>query len=123
MTAKRTSKGAAKAAVRSPPTIELGATNAVARRLDKGLPAKVQADWHALKEQLRRDPRFLVPDKKEIWGKAFRDVPNHRHADLAQGWRASWTIRNADGGKKELVTVLFLGPHKEYDALYGFSTS
>ncbi|HUR26236.1 MAG TPA: hypothetical protein VM327_09520 [Candidatus Thermoplasmatota archaeon] len=87
------------------------------------MPAKVQADWEALKEQLGRDARFVLPDKKEIWRKAFRDVPNHRHADLAEAWRAAWTIRNADGGKKELVTVLFLGTHKEYDVLYGFSTT
>lgn len=103
--------------------IELGPTTAVSRRLSKGLPAKVQADWDALKRQLTIDPRFVVPDKKTIWRKAFRDVPNHRHTDLAAAWRASWTIRNADGGKKELVTLLFLGTRKDYDERYGFSTS
>lgn len=122
MKAKRPGKGSEPA---KPPTpvIELGATPAVQKRLSKGLPAGVQAAWDELKAQLRKDPRFVVPDKRTIWRKAFRDVPNHRHADLPGAWRASWTIRNADGGQREIVTVLFLGTHKEYDELYGFATS
>jgi hypothetical protein len=106
-----------------PPAIELGATPAVQKRLGKGLPAGVQAAWDELKAQLRRDPRFVAPDKRNIWERAFGDVPNHRHADLPSAWRTSWTIRNADGGQREIVTVLFLGTHKEYDQLYGFATS
>ena len=120
MTAKALGKSPGPA---KPPVIELGATPAVQKRLSKGLPAGVQAGWDELKVQLRKDPRFVVPDKRGIWRKAFGDVPNHRHADLPNAWRASWTIRNADGGQREIVTVLFLGAHKEYDELYGFATS
>ncbi len=103
--------------------IELGATPAVLQCIAKGLKPEIQIAWNELKDQLQRNPRFLVPDKKRIWRQAFRDIPNHRHADLPAAWRASWTIRNAAGGATEIVTVLFLGTHKDYDELYGFATS
>lgn len=105
------------------PTIELGATPAVLKRIEGGLAPGVSAAWDQLKEQLRRNPRFVKPDKKPVWDKAFRDIPNHRHADLPGAWRACWTIRNAGGGTKDVVTVLFIGTHKEYDTVYGFATS
>lgn len=101
--------------------IDLGATPAVIKRLRKGLPKAVEAAWQALKDKFRQDPRFVPPDKREIWRKAFRNIPNHRHADLPGAWRASWTVYNVGGGER--VTVLFVGTHKEYDRLYGFATS
>lgn len=105
------------------PATDLGATPAVIKRLKKGIPKSVEPAWEALKASLRDDPRFVKPDKREIWRKAFREIPNHRHADLPGAWRACWTIYNLDGGQRERVTVLFLGTHKEYDRLYGFATS
>lgn len=102
---------------------DLGATPAAGRRLAKGLPARVDSAWKALKERLRVDAQFVPPDKRTVWGTAFPDVPNHRHADLPDGWRATWTIRNVAGGTREAVTVLFLGTHKEHETLYGFTTS
>lgn len=107
----------------SPPPVDLGADSRVHKRIAKGLAPGVETAWEKLKAQLRKNPRFVGPDKREVWKKAFPDIPNHRHADLPGTWRACWTIRNADGGARELVTVLFLGTHKEYDSLYGFSTS
>lgn len=100
---------------------ELGATPAVVKRIRKGLPTSVEPAWEDLKARLRRDPRFVAPDKRTTWRKAFKDIPNHRHADLPNAWRAAWTIYSVDGGER--VTVIFLGSHKEYDRLYGFSTS
>lgn len=105
------------------PPIELGATPAVVKTIEKGLPKPVGPAWEELKEKLRQDPRFVKPDKREIWSKAFRNIPNHRHANLPLAWRACWTIQNIGGGQRERVTVLFLGTHKKYDRLYGFSTS
>ena len=104
-------------------TFNLGATPSVIKRLKKGLPKKVEPAWEELKDQLRTDPRFVSPDKREIWKKAFKDVPNHRHSDLPGAWRASWTIYNTPGEEGERVTILFVGSHKEYDRLYGFATS
>lgn len=103
------------------PAYDLGATPAVVKRLKKGLPKQVDPAWAKLKAQLWRDPRFVVPDKDTIWRKAFKRIPNHRHADLPGAWRASWTIYSIEGGER--VTVIFLGTHKEYDRLYGFKTS
>lgn len=103
------------------PAYDVGATPAVLKRIKKGLPKTVGPAWEDLKTQLGRDPRFVVPDKRKIWRKAFKDIPNHRHADLPGAWRASWTIYSVDG--KERVTVIFLGTHKEYDRSYGFRTS
>lgn len=95
----------------------------MARRIERGLPKAVAAAFEDLKDQLRQDPRFVRPDKREIWKKAFPAIPNHRHDDLPGAWRVSWTIQNIDSGSRERVTVLFVGTHKEYDRLYGFSTS
>jgi len=103
--------------------IDLGARPPVANRILRGLPKAVTEAFEELKQQLRRDPRFVAPDKREIWKKPFPNIPNHRHADLPGAWRVAWTIRNVDGGSGERVTVLFLGTHKEYDRLYGFHTS
>lgn len=103
------------------PEVDLGATPAVIKRIKKGLPKAIEPAWKNLKAQLRRDPRFVAPDKRTIWRKTFKDIPNHRHTDLPGVWRASWTIYNVDGGER--VTVIFLGTHKEYDRLYGFRTS
>ncbi len=104
-------------------TIDLGATPSVIKRIKKGLPKNVEPAWEDLKAKLREDPRFVGPDKRRVWRKAFKEIPNHRHANLPAAWRASWTIYNIDGGQRERVTVLFLGTHKEYDRLYGFATS
>ncbi len=105
------------------PSIELGATPAVLKRVKRGLPKAVAPAWEDLKSKLRSDPRFVKPDRRKIWSQSFKDIPNHRHADLPCAWRASWTIRNIDGGQGERVTVIFLGTHKQYDRLYGFATS
>lgn len=105
------------------PVIDLGATPPVVKRIKKGLPQSVDPAWEDLKTKLRDDPRFVRPDKREVWRKAFKDIPNHRHADLPGAWRACWTIYTLAGGDRERVTVLFLGTHKEYDRVYGFSTS
>ena len=102
---------------------DLGARPTVAKRIQRGLPNRVVPAFEELKQQLRRDPRFVAPDKREIWKKPFPDIPNHRHADLPGAWRASWTIQNMDAGSVERVTIIFLGTHKEYDRLYGFKTS
>lgn len=102
-------------------SFDLGATPSVVKRIEQGLPKDVAKAWNELKTQLRKDARYVRPDKREVWGKAFPNIPNHRHADLPGAWRASWTIRATEGG--EQVTVIFLGTHKEYDRLYGFRTS
>ena len=103
------------------PAFDLGATPPVLKRIQKGLPKAVEPAWEQLKARLRHDPRFVAPDRRTIWRKAFKDIPNHRHTDLPSAWRCSWTIYNIDGGER--VTVVFLGTHKEYDRLYGFQTS
>lgn len=97
---------------------EVGATYAVMKRLEKDVAPGVRAAFGGLVDRLRADPRFVAPDKRTIWGKAWPDVPNHRHDDLPGAWRVAWTIRAEDGEEK--VTVLFLGTHKEYEKLYGF---
>lgn len=102
------------------PTIELGATPSVNKRVQSKLPPGVESAWRLLKAKLQKDPRFVKPDKRTIWGKAWSDLPNHRHDDLPGAWRVCWTIRNADGGKKEEVTIIFFGTHTEYNQLYGY---
>jgi hypothetical protein len=104
-------------------TFDLGATPTVAKRLQKGLPQTVDTAWTNLKHQLGTAPRFVGPDKRDVWKQAFPDIPNHRHSDLPDAWRACWTIRNINDGEGERVTVVFLGTHKEYDRLYGFRTN
>lgn len=105
------------------PAIDLGATPAVIQVIKKGLPGIVAPAWEELKDKLRQNPRFVPPDKRQVWAKAFKAIPNHRHADLPSAWRACWTIYNIEGGERERVTVIFLGSHKRYDRLYGFATS
>lgn len=104
-------------------TFDLGATPTVTKRIQKGLPKPVDVAWNELKARLREDPRFVGTDKRNVWKQAFPDIPNHRHTDLPEAWRACWTIRNIEGQEQERVTVVFLGTHKEYDRLYGFQTT
>ena len=97
---------------------DVGATPAVVKKRDRCRAPGVLEAFADLVDQLQAQPRFVRPDKKTVWGKAWRDIPNHRHADLPGAWRVCWTIRRSGAG--ELVTILFLGTHGEYEQLYRF---
>jgi len=69
--------------------------------------------------KLQQNPRYVVPDKPQIWKKEFPDLPNHRHDDLPDGWRVSWSVIRQ--GQTDSVLVVFLGSHKDYENTYGFT--
>lgn len=98
---------------------EVEGTSAVVKRREKCRSSKVLEAFRRLVDQLGKDPFFVVPDKASIWRKGFPDIPNHRHADLPEAWRAGWTVIRE--GEKTKVLVVFLGTHKEYDNSYGFT--
>lgn len=94
-------------------------TAAVVKRREKCKIEKVRVGFSDLLALLRDNPYFVVPDKASIWRKAFPKIPNHRHADLPEGWRVSWTVMR--DGERAKVLVVFLGTHKEYETTYGFT--
>lgn len=97
----------------------MGATPPVLRRLAKCRTPGVKESFERLVARLRENPRFVTPDQRTIWARPWPDLPNHRHHDLPGAWRACWTVRH--GSRGDLVTLVFLGTHKEYEECYGFT--
>jgi hypothetical protein len=60
-----------------------------------------------------RIPRDRVPHR-------FRDLPNLFRLELPGAWRALYTIATRPG-RVELIRVVWIGDHKRYDRLFGYS--
>ena len=86
--------------------------------MDKCRVPGVADAFRSIVERLRSDPQFVVTDKKEIWRKAFPDLPNHRHTNLPGAWRMAWSVIRQ--GTDQVVLVVFLGSHEAYEETYGF---
>lgn len=101
--------------------IHIEATRGVLKARAKCRTPGVAEAFDRLVEALRLDERYGgPPDKAGVWQPVWPDIPNHRHANLPGAWRACWTSRPE--GPDVIVTILFLGTHKEYERLYGFTT-
>jgi hypothetical protein len=71
---------------------------------------------------LERDPFSGTQIPKRLFPKAFRDYDNLWKLDLPHAFRALYTVLTRPG-KEIRVTVDWIGDHKEYDKLFGYSTS
>ena len=96
------------------------ATRQVVKRITRCKDPRVREAFDSLVQRLRDDPQYVPPDKRAVWRKAFPGMPNHRHANLPDGWRAAWSVVPRD--QDVVVVVIFVGTHKEYEKTYGFRT-
>lgn len=79
-------------------------------------------------EALRRASRGLTEDPFRVGQRISRDrVPkqwrSYAHIyrlPLPEGWRAIYAVRTRKGEPRE-VRILFIGDHKRYDRLFGYS--
>ena len=87
--------------------------------------ARARDVWSAhvkLGETLERDPFSGTQIPKRIFPKPFRHHDNLWKLDLPHSFRALYTALTRPG-RGLRVAVEWIGDHKEYDKLFGFSTS
>lgn len=79
-------------------------------------------------EALRRASRALAEDPfrvgqriaRERVPKSWRGYSHVYRLPLPEGWRAIYAVRTRPGEPRE-VRILFIGDHKRYDRLFGYS--
>jgi hypothetical protein len=87
------------------------------------LPAKVQAVLkRTVKPALLKDPFFGDRIRRELWPKRFRELPNLFRFELPDAHRGVYSVLTHPGRERE-IRIVWLGNHKQYDRLFGYSTS
>ncbi len=72
--------------------------------------------------RLERDTTLGDAIPRNRWPKRFRDHPNLYRLELTDGFRALYTVLFIQG-EGHIVRIDWVGDHKEYDRLFGYSTS
>lgn len=75
-----------------------------------------------MKRSLEADPFAGDRVPRDRWPPLYREMENLFRLALPDGFRAVYTILAYPGRNRE-VRVLWLGDHKKYDRLFGYSTS
>lgn len=89
----------------------------------EGLPPNVkEALRDRLKPALVKDPFYGDRITRNLWPERFRDYPNLFRFELPKSHRGVYTVLTHPGRDRE-VRILWLGNHKKYDRLFGYSTS
>ena len=81
--------------------------------------------WSELVEKgrfLEQDTTLGDPIERRKWPSRFRDRPNLYRLSLPNGFRAIYTVLFIQG-EGHIVRIDWVGDHKEYDRLFGYSTS
>lgn len=87
------------------------------------LPGDVaQALREKLKPALELDPFYGDRIAREKWPKQFRRFTNLFRFELPRAHRGVYTVLTYPGKPRE-VRIVWLGNHKKYDRLFGYSTS
>ena len=79
--------------------------------------------WRRLVEigaDLSKDPFFGVQIPKDRFPKAFKGDRNLWKLDLPHAFRAVYTVMGRPGGSVRVV-IRWVGDHKEYEKLFGYS--
>lgn len=76
----------------------------------------------ALGGALAKDSTLGDAIQRERWPKAFKGLPNLYRLELPHAFRAIYTVIFIPG-TGHLARIEWLGDHKEYDRLFGYSTS
>ena len=93
---------------------------------DRALLSKVQGKkllWW--RDRLAGDATVGDPIRKSLIPAALRrkyKVNNLWRLELPDGWRALYTIASRPAGQPEIMVLRILS-HKDYDRLFGYSTS
>ena len=75
-----------------------------------------------MKPALEKDPFLGDRITRKLWPKPFRALPNLFRFELPQAHRGVYTVLTHPGRARE-VRIVWLGNHKKYDRLFGYSTS
>jgi len=87
------------------------------------LPTRVQAALKSvMKARLEADPFAGDRIRRDLWPKQFRGLGNLFRIELPEAHRAVYTVLTFPGRPRE-VRIVWLGNHKKYDRLFGYSTS
>jgi hypothetical protein len=60
---------------------------------------------------------------RDRWPRRFRDHPNLSRLELVHAHRALYSVYYDAAIDQHKVVIEWIGNHKEYDALFGYSTS
>jgi hypothetical protein len=88
-------------------------------RLPKGVQAALRSK---VKPNLLDDPFWGDRIRRSLWPKQFRDLPNLFRFELPDAHRGVYSVLTYPGRERE-IRIVWLGNHKRYDRLFGYSTS
>ena len=87
------------------------------------LPEEVQAALRSkVKPALLTDPFWGDRIRRNLWPKQFRHLPNLFRFELPGAHRGVYSVLTYPGQARE-IRIVWLGNHKRYDRLFGYSTS
>lgn len=87
------------------------------------LPEAVQVTLrNKLKPELLADPFRGDRIRRNLWPKRFRHLPNLFRFELPGAHRGVYSVLTYPGQQRE-IRIVWLGNHKRYDRLFGYSTS
>lgn len=87
------------------------------------LPEAVQAALRGkVKPALLVDPFWGDRIRRTLWPKQFKHLPNLFRFDLPDAHRGVYSVLTYPGQERE-IRLVWLGNHKRYDRLFGYSTS
>lgn len=81
--------------------------------------------WKALVAKgplLAADTTVGDPISRDRWPRAMQSLPNLARLELPGAFRALYTVVHVPGEGK-VINIEWVGDHKEYDRLFGYSTS
>ncbi len=91
----------------------------------KGKP-RANAAWESLvakRTSLEQDTTYGDPIQRRLWPKRFAELTNLYRLELANDFRALYTVYFDHDVECHVVNVEWIGDHKAYDVLFGYSTS
>ena len=87
------------------------------------LPEAVQAALRRkVKPALLADPFWVDRIRRNLWPKPFRHLPNLFRFELPAAHRGVYSALTYPGQARE-IRIVWLGNHKRYDRIFGYSTS
>lgn len=87
---------------------------------------RAKAGWESLVRMapaLAEDPGFGDAIPRDRWPRQFRHHVNLNRLELAHAHRALYTVYYDAVEDQHKVVIEWIGSHKEYDVLFGYSTS
>jgi hypothetical protein len=85
-------------------------------------PVVRQALLLKVKPALLADPFWGDRIARDRWPKRFQDLPNLFRFELPSAHRGVYSVMTHPGLIRE-IRIVWLGDHKRYDRLFGYSTS